>query len=207
VLSDWNQWVEANGGNGMATLEGVMVSRLDSCLEGYRYHLCRDPEEESEEMRRRESLLETLRGWNPDSLSDDRYRRRVAWWREVAGDFLGELYSLRQVVDAISHRYFDGHQLLFPSKAGDFAKLVECIEELVEGYNQDFANEPGQRTGSPQEGLPAKPPNLIDIAALEKAMSPGARQHSAFLVDMAKAEALDALGDHLEAVTLIDRFV
>jgi hypothetical protein len=178
-VSNWNQWVAAQGGDGTATLESVKVSQLSSYLEGYRYDLCQDSEAVAEERQCRESLLKTLHGWRPDNPSDDRYRRRVAWWKEMARDFLGELYSLRQVANAMSQRYFDGRQVLFPSKASDFARLVECIEELVEEYNQDFANKPGSRTGSSQQGLPAiKPPNLIDAAALETALSPLARQHS-----------------------------
>jgi hypothetical protein len=194
VLSNWNRWVDDSKRNGTATLDGVKVFQLSSCLEGYRYYLFRNSEEVAEERRRREGLLEDLSGWKPGSPSDDRYRRRVAWWREMAGDFLGELYSLRQMAYAISQRYFNGCQVLFPS-ASDFAKLVVCIEELVEGYNQDFAKELEPQAGSLQEGLPAvKPPNLINTDALEEAVAPAARQHTTFLVDMAKAEALDAMG-------------
>jgi hypothetical protein len=123
----------------------------------------------------------------------------------MARDFLCELYSLRQVADGISQRYFDGHQVLFPSKASDFARLVNCVEELVEGYNEDFANGLGQYTGPALEGLEeADLPNSIGIAALEEAVARGARQHTAFLVDMAKAEALDAMGESQMALQLID---
>jgi hypothetical protein len=88
MLSSWNQWLAANGGDEAATLEGVKVSRLDSFLEGYRYHLCRDADEEVSEKRRRESLLQDLRGWKPGSRSDDRYHRRISSWRAMAQDFL-----------------------------------------------------------------------------------------------------------------------
>jgi hypothetical protein len=196
VLASWNQWLAANGGEGSASLEGVKVSCLSSYLEGYRYRLCWDSADEVEEKRRRESLLEDLRGWKPGSRSDDRYRRRLSWWREMAEDFLGELYCLRSAADTISQRYFDGRQVLFPSKAGDFAKLVDCMEELVEAYNEDCANEFGQET---------RLPNLIEIAALLEAVAPVARQHTAFLVDMAKAEVLDAMGENYAAVGLLDQ--
>jgi hypothetical protein len=208
VLASWNRWVDDNERHGTATLEGVKVSRLSSHVEGYRYHLCRGQDEVAEERRRRESLLQDMRGCKPGSGSDDRYRRRVSWWSEMARDFLGELYSLCHAAAAISQRYFDGHQVLFPSKAGDFAKLVACIEELVKGHNQDFADEPGQRTGSSREDfLAVKPPNPIDTAALEKAVSPGSKQHIGFFVDMAKAEALDAMGENQRAVELMDQHV
>jgi hypothetical protein len=207
MLSSWNRLVNDSERNGTATLEGVKVSRLSSYLEGYQYHLCRDQHEVAEERRRRESLLEELRGWKPDSPSDDRYRRCVAWWSEMARDFLGELYSLRQVVDAISQRYFYGRHVLFPASASGFAKLVECIEELVAGYNEDFASESGQETSLvPDSHKGDRLPNLIETATLEEA-APGARQHTAFLVDMAKAEALDAMGENQMALQLIDGHV
>jgi hypothetical protein len=208
ALSSWNQWVAANGGDKTTTVEDAKISYLTSYLEGYRYLLCRDSADEVEEKRRRESRLEDLRGWKPGSRSVDRYHRRIVSWREMAGDFLCELYSLRHVADAISQRYFDGRQVLFPSKAADFAKLVHCIEELVEGYNEDFANESTQETRRAPESLSeASPPNLIDTAALEKAAVAAARQHVAFLVDMGRAEALDLMGEIEKAVQLVERHV
>jgi hypothetical protein len=123
----------------------------------------------------------------------------------MARDFLGELYSLRHAADAISQRYFDGHLVLFPSSAGELTKLVECLENLVKGYNEDFAHEPGHETCHAPEDLEAADlPNSIGIAALEEAVARGARQHTAFLVDMAKAEALDAMGESQMALQLID---
>jgi hypothetical protein len=208
VVSSWNQWVAANGGDKTATVEDVKISFLTCYLEGYRYLLCRDSADEVEEKRRRQSLLEDLRGWEPGSRSADRYHRRIGDWREMAERFLCELYSLRQAADAIRQRYFEGHQVLFPARAGDFARLVGCIEELVEEYNEDFANGLEKLTGSSQEGLQtAKPPNSIDTAALEKDVTPGARRHTVFLMDMAKAEALDAMGETEKAVQLVERHV
>jgi hypothetical protein len=170
--------VNDNERNGTETLEGVKVSRLSSYLEGYSYHLCRDPDEVAQERRRRESLLEALSGWKPGSRSDARYWRRVTCWSEMARAFLGELYSQRRAADTISQHYFGGIQVLFPSQASDFAKLVECIKELVEGYKQDFADESGQET-SPAPGLELlKPPNYIDAASLERTVAPAARQHT-----------------------------
>jgi hypothetical protein len=178
VLSSWDRWVAANGGDGTATLESVNVSSLSNSLEGHRYHLCRDAADELEEKRRRESLLEDLRGWKPGSRSVDRYHRRIGDWREMSERFLCEVYSLRQAADGISQRYFDGHQVLFPSSAGEFTKLVECLEELVKGYNEDFADESRQHT-CPAPGLELlKPPNYIDAASLERTVAPAARQHT-----------------------------
>jgi hypothetical protein len=208
VLSSWNCWVAANGDDGSATLEGVKVSCLSSYLEGYRYHHCRDEDEVAVEKRRRESLLQDLRGWKPGSHRDQRYHRRINDWKEMARDFLCELCSLRHTADAMSHRYFDGHQVPFPVVAEEFARLIGCLKVLVEEYNEGFANELGQETHPASEGLePAKPPNFVDIAALEEAVAPAARQHMAFLVDMARAETLDAMGENRAAVDIMERYI
>jgi hypothetical protein len=186
----------------------VKVCRLSSYLERYRYHLCRDSEEVAEERGHRESLLESLCGWKTGSRIGDRYRQRVVWWREMAGDFLGELYSLRQVADTISQRYLDGGQVPFPFVAEEFVRLIGCIEELVVGYNEDFAKESGHETNSALEGLPTvESSNFVDTAALEEAVAPGARQHTAFLVDMARAEALNSMGEHQKAMELVDQHI
>jgi hypothetical protein len=78
------------------------------------------------------------------------------------------------------------------------------MEEMVEGYNEDFANETGQ---APESLSETSSPNLIDTVALEKAVVPAARQHAAFLVDMARAEVLDSMGENQKALDLIDRHV
>ena len=57
VVSSWNQWVESQGGEGVATLAGVASGILDCYLDGYRYRVCRNAGELAEEVSRRESLL------------------------------------------------------------------------------------------------------------------------------------------------------
>ena len=63
VVSSWNQWVESQGGEGVATLAGVASGILDCYLDGYRYRVCRNAGELAEEVSRRESLLESVQVW------------------------------------------------------------------------------------------------------------------------------------------------
>jgi hypothetical protein len=92
--------------------------------------------------------------------------------------------------------------------AEEGARVIGCIKELVEGYNEDFANELGQASGPAPEGLgAAKPPNFIDTPILEKDAILAARPHTAFLVDMARAEALDAMGETEKATRLVNRYI
>ena len=51
VVDLWNQWVEAQGAEGVATLAGVKVEKLNCYLDGYQYRVCRDAVELAEEGR------------------------------------------------------------------------------------------------------------------------------------------------------------
>jgi hypothetical protein len=209
VLSSWNWWAPGIGDRA-AILEGVKVSTISSYLKGCWYPLCTDEGEEAEERRRRESLLPDLRGWQPGSRGDERYRRRIASWKEMASGFLCDLYSLQQAADVFSRRYFDGRDLLFPAHTRSLARLVEVVEEVVvaAGYNNGFARGSGEETGmAPDEMEATESPTAIEIAALKEAEAPAAQQHTAFLVDMARADALDALGENKAAVAIVDRHI
>ena len=80
VVSPWNQWVEEHGGEGAASLDGVNVRELNSYLDGYGCRVCRDTLELVEEVKRRESLLESVQVGKPDTCDDERFRRRVERW-------------------------------------------------------------------------------------------------------------------------------
>jgi hypothetical protein len=200
--------VSTRGRDGEATLEGVKVSPTSSYLEVCRYQTCRDENEEAEERRRRESLLRDLRGWQQGSGSDQRYRRRIRDWKEMASDFLCDLYSRLQAADAVSQRYFHGRDLLFPAHTRSLARLVEVVEELVAGFNDGFASELVHETCLAPGGLDgARAPNSVDSTVLQEAVAPAAQQQTTILVDMARVEALDALGDIKAAVAIVDRHV
>jgi hypothetical protein len=142
------------------------------------------------------------------SRADERYQKRIKDWKEMASVFLCDLYSLQQAADGISQRYFDGRQLLFPAHTRSLARLVEVVEELVAVFNKDFAKESVLETEPLPESLgEANRPRHIDIFALKEAVAPTARQHTAFLVDMARAETLDAVGENKAAVAIVDRHV
>jgi hypothetical protein len=207
VLNSWNQWVAANGGEGEASLESVGVSCLSSYLEGFRYHLCRDEYEAMEERRRRESPLEPLRIWKPGG-GNDRYQQRSTSWKGMAEVLLLEVWSFQETVNTIRQRYFDGHQVLFPSSAGDFNRLLECLEELVESYNEKYTNKLEQFSEPSQEfPQPTQRQRSIETAGLRKVVVPAAQGQMNFLVDLSRAEALDATGESQKALELIDRHV
>jgi hypothetical protein len=66
-------------------------------------------------------------------------RQEVTRWHEETELFLEELHGLRLAVMAISKRYFDGHELLFPALTEGLSYLVNAMEGPAEMLNEDLA--------------------------------------------------------------------
>ena len=209
VVSSWNQWVEEHGCEGVATLAGVASGILDCYLNGYRYRVCRNAGELAEEVSRRESLLESVQVGKPDSSNDERFRQRVEHWKISALGFLPEIYILSRAINSISQRYFEGQDPLFPEVSDGFGQLLALVEKLVNIYNEALAGdiERSERLLiEPGEGQ-NQSPLTIDLAGLVETVQGSAREQVAYLVDMAKADALDLLGETRQAFELVDRHV
>ena len=209
VVSSWNQWVESQGGEGVATLAGVAAGILDCYLDGYRYRVCQDAGELAEEVSRRESLLESVKVWEPDSSNDERFRQRVEHWKISALGFLPEIYILSRAINSISQRYFEGQDPLFSEVSDGFGQLLALVEKLVNIYNGALAGdiERSERLlMEPGEGQ-NQSPLTIDLAGLVETVQGSAREQVAYLVDMAKADALDLLGETRQAFELVERHV
>ena len=209
VVSSWNQWVESQGGEGVATLAGVASGILDCYLDGYRYRVCRNAGELAEEVSRRESLLESVKVWEPDSSNDERFRQRVEHWKISALGFLPEIYILSRAINSISQRYFEGQDPLFSEVSDGFDQLLALVEKLVNIYNEALAGdiERSERLLiEPGEGQ-NQSPLTIDLAGLVETVQGSAREQVAYLVDMAKADALDLLGETRQAFELVERHV
>ena len=209
VVSSWNQWVESQGGEGVATLAGVAAGILDCYLDGYRYRVCRNAGELAEEVSRRESLLESVQVGKPDSSNDERFRQRVDHWKISALGFLPEIYILSRAINSISQRYFEGQDPLFSEVSDGFGQLLALVEKLVNIYNEALAGdiERSERLLiEPGEGQ-NQSPLTIDLAGLVETVQGSAREQVAYLVDMAKADALDLLGETRQAFELVERHV
>jgi len=209
VVDQWNQWVDENGGEGAATLAGVNVSDLSCYLDGYRYRVCRNAGELAEEVSWRESLLESLRVGNPDSGDDEQFRRRVERWMALALGFVPEIYSLRRAIASINQRYYDGQKIMFPTVAEGFDELLNLVEKTVGIYNDALAGDIERlerllnETGDGQDESSLK----IDLPGLIESVQRAAMEQVAYMVDMAKADALDLLGESRQAFELVDRHV
>ena len=152
-------------------------------------------------------MVESLKVGYPDRNNDERFRQRVENWKELALGFLPEIYTLRNAIDSISQRYFKCQETLFPEVAEGFGELLASVEKLVDIYNEALAEDIERlerllcKTGDGQDESPLK----IDLASLIDSISGAAAEQVAYLVDMAKSDALNLLGETRQAWELVDR--
>ena len=185
VTTSWDTWVSAHGGEGVAALAGVPVTLLQCYVGGSHYYIC--PSGAEDQLRSRKQLLDSMRQWH--SKHDGEL---VQDWKDATEEFLVELYTFEDAVASISQRYFDGHHVLFPDLVKNLADIIEGTEKLVGSFNDVFAN------GTEQHGR-------IDLENIRWNTDTRTTQQTAYLVDMAKAEALDRLGETQATVELAKR--
>ena len=120
-----------------------------------------------------------------------RKRRAEDWQRFVAG-FLGEVYAFQEAVASISRRYFDGHEVLFPNVAKDMANVVKETERMVTDFDDEC------RPNLEEQAV-------VDPEAVRNGAGKEAAANIAGLVDMAKAKALEDMGEQEAAAELAMR--
>ncbi len=203
-MSRWNRWVEEQGGGGKATLAGTLVDKLGCHAEGYQYQVHEGNEGLDLERRQRQSLLESLWVNRPGSKAEERFFERVRHWKELAREFLIELYTLRRVINSVNQLYYEGQQALFPQVAQGFEELVGYIERLVDLYHRDLAEGLDRLMAllPEEDSQKSVEPFSIDVSTLDGLTEKPAKQDAAYLVDMARVEALDTMGEKEKAVEL-----
>ena len=97
-----------------------------------------------------------------------------------------ELY----IVTSVKQRYFDGDEIIFLASMQSLANLEMCTVELVTKFNKRVTGEDEDK---------------INEDMLRRGANRTVSGRVSYLVDMAKAEALDAMGDNRAAVDLIER--
>ena len=108
-----------------------------------------------------------------------------------------------------NRRYCEGQHALFPKVAENFDDLVDYIERLVELYNRSIAQglDSLAHLESKHDYRESDGQFFLDLLSLEKLAENPAEHQTAYLVDMAKVEALDTIGENRKAVELLDRHV
>ena len=106
---------------------------------------------------------------------------------------LEELYGWQQAVATLSERYFQGVCPLLPETEEELAWIVAQGELAVELFNDHLEWEIELR----KDGGKRKPrlPKPLDLAALKRSAEPRAKATVAYLVDLARAEACDMMGE------------
>ena len=122
-------------------------------------------------------------------------------------DYLGELCDLQLTFDSVNQRYFDGQTSLFPASAHALLMLIDQAEKLVSAYNRDLAVylELLYSTINGSDGQESEIRYTIDLTNLRNRKQGTSTDQAAYLVDMAKAEALDMMGETDRAMLLVDQ--
>ena len=172
LTASWNAWIDAKGEK--PTMAEVPVHRLEYWLEEQDYMVC--PAGTGEQLKRRESLLNVMGSARLEQMNGE-----ADFWKQMAGASLTNLYAFQQAVITIRQRYFDGVELLFPDLDRSLADLTKHTEELITSFNDQVIK---------------KSEDKINIEALRQDADKIAAERVSYLVDMAKAEALDAMGEN-----------
>ena len=177
--------------------------------EGYQYRVHEGTEGLDLSRRQRQGLLKSLELNRPGSEAEERFLERVRHWKEMAHEFLTELYTLRRVIYSVNQLYYEGQQSLFPQVAQGFEELVGYIERLVDLYNRDLAEGLDRLMALMPRGDSEQSiePFNLDVSNLDGLTEQPAKHETAYLVDMARVEALDTMGEKEKAVELLDRHV
>lgn len=143
-------------------------------------------------------LLEKLRPFISWKGKEKDFVSKATEWVGYAKHLLLEVYATYGAVEEIEKRYFDERTVLFSDIAEEAGSRVELWSSVVEVYN-DLVQE---HTGKTKvKGL------LLDQEKECRLNEPAVRARAAFLVDVAKAEALMVLGENHRAATVMERYV
>ena len=187
--ASWNKWVAEQGGEEVANLNGVPVGNLRCSVDENSYFACNQGI--TEPLRQREQLLENIRFWN---FKADGKQELIQVWKESFTSILVELYSFRQAVNSIQEKYFEVYSILFPDTEKEINGIIQDLEKTLVNFNKSVADR--LDNGS-----------QLDLQAIRQCADKPTIRQMAYIVDMAKAEALDSLGEGEEGVKLVERYV
>ncbi len=117
-------------------------------------------------------------------------------------DTFVEVLGLHLACERISTRYFGGELALFPQAAEGLQFLVDHVEDLALDHNLWI------EVGAKRKRLTkAQRATLIDLEEVKAEATETATGVAQSIVDMAKAEALDGLGDHAQATAYLEPYI
>lgn len=127
---------------------------------------------------------------------------RTRGWCAQAKELLGQAYTLRTATDTLSLRYFAGHGVLYPASAQLLAQLIKQAETVVTLFNEHqttLVADSSKKEAAERKAL------LIDLAELQEKQEAASAVTLTGMVELAKAAALDDVGERRAAHDLVAR--
>lgn len=198
-LASFNRWVQEH--QEKARLAGVPVHELEPWTKGCPVEECPGREEAGAKQRLRRGLLERLQRWSLHEKGETwarelptegrSFRGKVEEWGEEHEAWSRELGQLLAVAALFSRRYFARQEVLFPAEAEGLRALRDWGGE-VHGLFREYVSE-GNVTPDRKE----------ERTAAVLGTAPANSSLARFLLDMAKAEALERVGEERAAEKLV----
>ena len=150
-----------------------------------------------------EAQLETA---GPARGTSGRRTARWAAWRAAVASLIGSLYIAEEARAYLERRYLDGYAALFPEAVDDWQATCASSAERLAGVGRCRSDSP-RSTDAGHSRTHASHRSTINLRQLRAAARDRAPEPAASMVDVARAAALDALGDTDGAATIADRRV
>lgn len=222
LRASWNQWVEGHGGDMVAAVADVAVYHFTSWAENAPVEECL-PDEAAAKLAVRHKLLSSLRAWAVSDFDGADlwgqtlpYRRasfvdEVKGWHEDPREYALEVAPLRQAASLIGGRYFGGKEALYRGSAqilADCQHMIGVVKDLFHvGLVQEWervgrllAEEPEISNNSVSEVL-----GRLGLGGVPAEGHDAAAHLAGYLVNIAKAEALELLGEREAAENILVR--
>ena len=137
----------------------------------------------------------------------------VAAWPGEEQLLLGEVVAFQEAVQLISRRYLGGEDLLFPQSAHRLQATLDTLADSRDIYRTMTSRRPPQSEAGflrwvleESTGTSLVPPSISSNPMAEKRpdTKATARSLAEHYVLMARAEALDALGERKASIRLVE---
>ena len=209
LAASWHAWRELQGPR--AQLAGVPVGRIRCWADAYP-HSVHEAGEAQKRSKERADLLSRLRHWTlhdldrepglftrPSPLGKRSFLDEARVWREHALFFGQDVTALQRAVTTVGQRYFEGTPLLLgeeeralDDQGAFWQRLVGLFNDLVVA-ELESSGDAGERVLN------------LGLTAIEEAGKALSTDRAAYLVDLAKADALRTLGENNAAAEVMER--
>jgi hypothetical protein len=116
---------------------------------------------------------------------------------------LNELYGWQGTVGTLTERYFQGVNPLMPEGEERLAEMVAEAELLAASFYEALEMATAARKAT-RKRKPALP-KAVDLEAAREGAATNAESHASVLVDMARAEAHEMMGERKQALAFMER--